>query len=114
MRSCTVLFGDLQMFLAGIFGIKNDIYEINSVIYDYVRSHTVSVDYVRSYTIIEGVCVLAPQHTSLLMDRIYVLFQKDTLAQTLTSIAHATALLLWWCSLYYKEYINMITGCVPD
>ena len=54
MRSCTVLFGDLRMFLAVIFGFRNEIYGFDSVIYVYIRSYTVGNGYVGLYTIIEG------------------------------------------------------------
>ena len=37
-RSYTVFFGDLRMFPAVIFGFRNEIYCLDSVIYGYVRS----------------------------------------------------------------------------
>ena len=49
MRSCTVLFGDLRMFLAIIFGFRNEIYGFDSVIFGYVRLYTVGVGCERSY-----------------------------------------------------------------
>ena len=52
MRSCTVFFGDLQMFLAVIFSFRNETYGLHSGIYGNVRSYTVGVGYVHSYTII--------------------------------------------------------------
>ena len=42
------------MFLAVIFGFRNEIYGLYSVIYEYVRSYAFGVGYVRSYTITEG------------------------------------------------------------
>ena len=62
IRFYTVLFGDLRMFLAVIFSIKNEIYRLYLVIYGYVRSYMVSVGYVRSYTIIEGACPRSATH----------------------------------------------------
>ena len=67
MRRCTVLFGDLRMFLAVIFGFMNKIYGLDSVISGYLRVYTsVSVMYVDIRLLRE--LVLAPQHT-LLPDR---------------------------------------------
>ena len=48
-----IFFGDLRMFLAVIFGYRNEIYGLDSIIYGYVRSYAVGVGYVRSYTITE-------------------------------------------------------------
>ena len=62
MRSCTVLFRNLRMFLAVIFGCRNDIYGLDSVIYGYVRSYAIGVGYVRSYTIAEGACPRSVTH----------------------------------------------------
>ena len=67
MRSCTVLFGDLRMFLAVIFGFRNEIYGFDSVIYAYIRSYTVGNGYVGLYRLLREM-VHAPQHTLLPMD----------------------------------------------
>ena len=50
------------MFPAVIFGFKNKIFGLDSVIYGYVRSYTVSFGYVRAYTIIEGACLRSATH----------------------------------------------------
>ena len=50
------------MFLAVIFGFKNAIYGLDSVIYGYVRSYAIGVCYVRSYTITERACPRSVTH----------------------------------------------------
>ena len=50
------------MFLAVIFGYRNEIYGLDSIIYGYVRSYAVGVGYVRSYTITEGACPRSVTH----------------------------------------------------
>ena len=55
MCSCPVLFIDLRMFLAVIFGFRSEINALDLVIYNYVLNcHTVGVDYVR-HTIISNI-----------------------------------------------------------
>ena len=62
MRSCTVLFGELRIFLTVVLGFRNKIYSLNSVINGYVRSYTVGLSYVRLYTIIKGACPVSTTH----------------------------------------------------
>ena len=77
------------MFLAVIFGFRNEIYGFDSVIYGYVRSYTVGVGYVRSYTIIEGVCPRSATHLATngpyislsVRAGIYGLIRRDTFAK---------------------------------
>ena len=71
MRNCTVLFGDLRMLLAVIFGFINEIYARlfrPTGIYGHIRS--MSVMYVDIRLLRE--LVHAPQHTLLPMDRIII------------------------------------------
>ena len=89
VRRCTVLFIDLRMFLAVIFGCKNGIYGLDSVIYRYVRSYAILVGYVRSYTITEGACPRSVTHLAKnepyislsVRAGIYGLIRRDTLAK---------------------------------
>ena len=77
------------MFLAVIFGLRNEIYSLDSVIFGYVRSYAIGVGYVRSYTITEGACPRSVTHlakngpyTSLFVRvGIYGLIRRDTLAK---------------------------------
>ena len=55
-------FGNLRMFLEVLFGFRNDIYGLDSVIYGYVRSNAIGVGYARSYTITVGACPLSVTH----------------------------------------------------
>ena len=75
------------MFLAVIFGFRNEIYGLDSVIYGYARSYAIGVGYVRSYTITEVAC---PRSVTYLANNgpyislsvragIYVLIRRDTL-----------------------------------
>ena len=50
------------MFLAVMFGFRNEIYGLDSVICGYVRSYAVGVGYVRSYTITEEACPRSVTH----------------------------------------------------
>ena len=50
------------MFLAVIFGFRNEIYGLDSFIYGYVQSYAIGVGYVRSYTITEGACPCSVTH----------------------------------------------------
>ena len=52
------------MFLAVIFGFRNEIYGLDSVIYGYVRSYAIGVGYELSYTITAGACPCSVTHAS--------------------------------------------------
>ena len=77
------------MFLAVIFGYRNDIYGLDSVIYGYVRSYAVGVGYVRSYKITEEACPRSVTHFAKIepyislsvRPGIYCLIRRDTFAK---------------------------------
>ena len=77
------------MFLAVLFGFRNEIYGLDSVIYGYVRSYEIGVGYVRSYTITEGDCPRSVTHLAKngpyislsVRAGIYGLIRRDTFAK---------------------------------
>ena len=74
MRSCTVLFGDLPLFLAVIFGFRFTVLiRLFTVMYGHIRS--VSVMYVPIRLLSE--LVFAPQNSSLEMGCIYIPISTD-------------------------------------
>ena len=64
------MFIDLRVSLAVIFGLINEIYGLDSVIYGYVRSYQ-GVSVMHIHIRLFRVLVQAPQYTSLQMYLIY-------------------------------------------